>query len=387
MKRFLFLTSALASFAVAASAQEITIVSWGGAYGASQVEAYHKPYMELTGVKINSVDADNPATPIKAQVEAGNVTIDIADVEPSDLVRLCDEGALEVLAIEDLPDGADGTPAAEDFIEGGLYDCGVGTIVYSTLIAYRSDGGEAPTTTADFFDLEKFPGKRGLRKGAKYALELALMADGVPPAEVYDLLATPEGVDRAFAKLDTIKDQVVWWEAGAQPPQLLADKEVVMTTAYNGRIFNAMISENQPFELLWPNQILDFNLFVIPKGAPNKDAAWEFIKWSTSKQLINRMVKEKFLGSVTRRSIYETPDYRKLITVNGQDTGQIVLDTIKLGEQGHMKYRTVPVYPQVNVQINQAISRIVSGQMSARESMNQAQTSIIADFRRAGVKI
>ncbi|MCL4697333.1 MAG: sugar ABC transporter substrate-binding protein, partial [Burkholderiaceae bacterium] len=72
--------------------------------------------------------------------------------------------------------------------------------------------------------------------------------------------------------------------------------------------------------------------------------------------------------------------------VNGQDTGQIVLDTIKFGEQGHMKYRTVPVYPQVNVQINQAISRIVSGQMSARESMNQAQTSIIADFRRAGVK-
>jgi len=125
----------------------------------------------------------------------------------------------------------------------------------------------------------------------------------------------------------------------------------------------------------------------IPVGSRNKDAAWEFIRWSTSKQLVNRMVKEKFLGSVTRRSIYETADYRKLINVNGQDTGQIVLDTIKLGEQGHMKYRTVPVYPQVNVQLNQAISRIVSGQMNARESMNQAQASIIADFRRAGVKL
>jgi len=125
----------------------------------------------------------------------------------------------------------------------------------------------------------------------------------------------------------------------------------------------------------------------IPVGSRNKDAAWEFIRWSTSKQLVNRMVKEKFLGSVTRRSIYETADYRKLINVNGQDTGQIVLDTIKLGEQGHMKYRTVPVYPQVNVQLNQAISRIVSGQMNARESMNQAQASIIADFRRADVKL
>ncbi len=125
----------------------------------------------------------------------------------------------------------------------------------------------------------------------------------------------------------------------------------------------------------------------IPVGSKNKDAAWEFIKWSTSKQLLNRMVKEKFLGSVTRRSIFDTPDYRKLIAVNGQDTGQIVLDTIKLGEQGHMKYRTVPVYPQVNVQLNQALGRIISGQMSPKESMNQAQTSIIADFRRAGVKI
>ena len=106
MKRVLFLTSALLSVGFAAAAQEeITVVSWGGAYGASQMEAYHKPYMALTGIKINSVDADNPATPIKAQVEAGNVSIDIADVEPSDLVRLCDEGALEVLPIDELPGG------------------------------------------------------------------------------------------------------------------------------------------------------------------------------------------------------------------------------------------------------------------------------------------
>lgn len=125
----------------------------------------------------------------------------------------------------------------------------------------------------------------------------------------------------------------------------------------------------------------------IPVGSKNKDAAWEFIKWSTSKQLLNRMVKEKFLGSVTRRSIYDTPEYRKLINVNGQDTGQVVLDTIKLGDQGHMKYRTVPVYPQVNVQLNQALGRIISGQMSAKESMAQAQTTVIADFKRAGVKI
>ena len=125
----------------------------------------------------------------------------------------------------------------------------------------------------------------------------------------------------------------------------------------------------------------------IPVGSKNKEAAWEFIKWSTSKDLLNRMVKEKGLGSVTRKSIYDSPDYRKLILVNGVDTGKIVLDTIKLGEQGHMKYRTVPVYPQVNVQLNQALGRIISGQMSAKESMAQAQISVLADLKRAGVKL
>jgi multiple sugar transport system substrate-binding protein len=125
----------------------------------------------------------------------------------------------------------------------------------------------------------------------------------------------------------------------------------------------------------------------IPAGSKNKDAAWAFIQWAQSKELLLRMVREKGMGSVTRASIYGAPEYRKLINVNGVDTGQIVLETIKLGEQGHMKYRTVPPYPQVNVQLNQAIGRIISGQMSAKESMVQAQASAIADLKRAGVKL
>ena len=141
---------------------------------------------------------------------------------------------------------------------------------------------EGPTTAADFFDLTKFPGKRGLKKGAKAVLEFALLADGVPAAEVYAVLATPEGVDRAFAKLDTIKAETVWWEAGAQPPQLLADGEVAMTTAYNGRIFAAAVGEGKPFQIVWDGQIYENESYVVPKGAPNKDLALEFIKYATS---------------------------------------------------------------------------------------------------------
>ncbi|CUH79834.1 Spermidine/putrescine-binding periplasmic protein precursor [Tritonibacter multivorans] len=279
------LASALTSVGFAAQAAEVTVMSWGGAYTKSQVEAYHKPFTAETGIKINSVDADNPATPIKAQVEAGNVSIDVADVEFSDAVRLCDEGLLEEIDSSILPAAPDGTPAADDFIEGALQDCAVANIVWSTVMAYNTENNAtAPDSIDDFFNIADYPGKRGLRKSAKATLEMALMADGVPAGDVYDVLDTDEGVDRAFAKLDSIKSDIVWWEAGAQPPQLLADGEVVMSTAYNGRIFNAAVGEGQPLEIVWDGQILDFDLFVVPKGAPNKDAALQFISFSTDTQ-------------------------------------------------------------------------------------------------------
>jgi putative spermidine/putrescine transport system substrate-binding protein len=275
---------AMAMSATTANAEgELTVVSWGGAYTKSQVEAYHKPFIEKTGVKINSEDYNGGIAEIKAQVEAGNVSWDIVDVELSDAIRACDEGLLETIDHSTLPAGADGTPATEDFIEGTLYDCAVANIVWSTIFAYDSSKIEnGPKTMADFFDLEKFPGKRGLRKGAKVNLEFALIADGVPAKDVYSVLDTPEGVDRAFKKLDTIKSEVVWWEAGAQPPQLLADGEVAMTTAYNGRIFNAVAGENKPFNIVWDGQVWDLDLWVIPKGAKNKDKAMDFLKFSTA---------------------------------------------------------------------------------------------------------
>ncbi|MCP4072021.1 MAG: extracellular solute-binding protein [Hyphomicrobiales bacterium] len=269
--------------ATSANAGDITVVSWGGAYTKSQIEAYHKPWIAKTGNGIKSEDYSGGIAEIKAQVEAGNVTWDLVDVELSDAVRACDDGLLEVIDHATLPDGADGKPASEDFMKGTLHECAVANIVWSTIFAYdKSKIADGPTTVADFFDLKKYPGKRGLRKGAKPNLEFALIADGVAAKDVYSVLETPEGVDRAFAKLSSIKDSVVWWEAGAQPPQLLADGEVVMTTAYNGRIFNAVANEDKPFEIVWDGQVWDLDLWVIPKGAKNKDLALDFLKFSTA---------------------------------------------------------------------------------------------------------
>ncbi len=285
MKKLLILSTAMTTVGFSAFAAELSVMSWGGAYETSQVEAYNKPFAAEKGVTVNMLAADNPATQIKAMVEAGNVTVDVFDVELSDAVRLCDEGALEVIDHAALPAGVDGTAAADDFIDGALVsECAVANIVWSTVAAFDNTKVSGADSIDDFFNLTDFPGKRGLRKGAKANLEMALMADGVPAAEVYDVLSTPEGVDRAFAKLDTIKKDVVWWEAGAQPPQLLADGEVVMSTAYNGRIFAAAVGEGKPFSIIWDGQIMDFDLFVVPKGAPNKDLAMEYVAYATDSQ-------------------------------------------------------------------------------------------------------
>ncbi|MGB0847650.1 MAG: ABC transporter substrate-binding protein [Thiolinea sp.] len=276
-------TGLMATTGMAQASDSITVVSWGGAYTKSQVEAYHKPWMAKTGKQIKSEDYNGGTAEIKAQVEAGNVTWDLVDVELSDAIRACDEGLLETIDHSKLPDGADGTPATKDFMEGTLHECAVANIVWSTIFAYdKSKMADGPKTIADFFDTEKFPGKRGLRKNPKANLEFALMADGVAAKDVYEVLATDEGVDRAFKKLDSIKDSVVWWEAGAQPPQLLADGEVAMTTAYNGRIFNAVAGEDKPFEIVWDGQIWDLDLWVIPKGSKNKELALDFLGFSTA---------------------------------------------------------------------------------------------------------
>ena len=304
MKKRLILSTALALTASAAAAEEITVMSWGGTYGMSQVKAYYEPFAAQTGIKIIGLDSDNPAIPLKAQVEAGNVTTNVADVEFADAVRLCDEGLLEPIDPASLPAAPDGTPASEDFLPNGLSDCAVGSIVFSTIYAYDKTKypGAKPQTIADFFDTKTFPGKRGMKKVPKAMLEMALMGVGVPADQVYAQLSTPEGVDRAFAKLDSIKKDIVWWEAGAQPPQLLADGEVAMTMAYNGRIFGAAVGEGKPFDIVWDGQVYEYNLFVIPKGAPKQDLALEFIKYATDTQRLADQAKWISYGPARKSS-------------------------------------------------------------------------------------
>ena len=269
--------------AFAAAAESITVVSWGGSYAKACVEGYHKAFTAETGIEIKLEDYNGGLAEVRAQVDAGAVHWDVVDVELADGVRGCDEGLFKVFDPDTLPAGADGAAPADDYYPGAITECGANTLYYSTVYAYNAEKfpGDKPTTMRDFFDLERFPGRRGMRRSPVVNLEFALIGDGVPVNEVYALLDTEAGVERAFAKLDTIKDQVVWWEAGAQPPQMLADGEVVMSTAYNGRIFNAQVLEEQPFVIVWDGQVLDTGYLAILEGAPNPGGAQRFVEFAS----------------------------------------------------------------------------------------------------------
>ncbi|MGH6934255.1 MAG: ABC transporter substrate-binding protein [Dongiaceae bacterium] len=267
---------ALTSATPAAAEDQLTIVSWGGAYQASQREAFYKPFAKDTGIKVTEEEYNDEIAKIRAMVETNSVTWDIVDVDSDTGLAACAEGILEVVDWGKL--GLD----RSKFIGGDINDCAVPNIVYATIFAYDTTKlNPGPTTIADLFDLQKFPGKRGLRKDAFINLEWALIADGVPVADVYKVLSTPEGVDRAFAKLDTIKSEVVWWEAGAQPPQLLADGQVIMTSAWNGRIYNAVKNDGKPFKIVWDAQGFDWDWWVMPKGGPRVDLAYKFIAYAS----------------------------------------------------------------------------------------------------------
>lgn len=277
MKRQLLLTAAaLVAFpAFAFAGDTLNVVSWGGAYSASQKSAFVDPYVK-DGNTVTMEEYNGEIAKIRAMVESKSVTWDVIDIDTQTALAACAEGILEKIDWAKL--GLD----RSKFIGGDLQDCAVPNIVYATIYAYDTTKfPTGPTTIADLFDLAKFPGKRGLQKSPFVNLEWALIADGVAQADLYKVLGTPEGVDRAFNKLDTIKKEVVWWEAGAQPPQLLADGQVAMTSAWNGRIQTAIDVDKKPFKIVWDQQGFDWDWWSIVKGGPKVEEGYRFISYAS----------------------------------------------------------------------------------------------------------
>ncbi len=256
----------------AASNATLTIISFGGAYQAAQSKAYMKPFGEQTGIRITEGDYNGDYGVLKQRAEAPDGPWDVVSVESAPTARGTREGIFLPIS-ESVWAGLNLLPEAKQSLAAGH-------LVFSTILAYDVESVKtAPTSWADFWNTTKFPGKRGLRNNPRGTLEIALLASGVDPKALY-----PLDVDRAFRQLDKIRSNVVFWEAGAQPVQLLANKTVSMTSIYNGRAWNAKTADKLPIDWSWNHGLMETEYWAVPKNTRHAKEAMQFIAFALRKE-------------------------------------------------------------------------------------------------------
>jgi len=250
----------------------LTVTSWPGAYGRAQAAAQMRPYAASHRVDVHIAEWDGELSGLKG---------DVVDFELPKAVEACHRGLLEKLDTASLPDGDDGTPAARDLVPGAIGPCWIGSVVYSQVIITGKFPGAQPVTLADFFDTGKFPGRRVLKRGSgKYNLEMALLADGVAPKDVYRMLASDAGLMRAFHKLESLGPDLAWYDTDSQALAMIAGGQASFATALNGEVFDAAQHGGAP-NVIWDRQLYEFDAFGIPAHDLKKDLAMDYIRFAT----------------------------------------------------------------------------------------------------------
>jgi len=249
----------------------LTVVSYGGgAYQKSHETSFCEPFHLYTGVKVDSITWNAEYGKLKSMVTSGKVPWDVVEVTAAQFKRGSTDGLFADLSVK---------PTEGEFLPGSIEDQGVANVYWGTVLACRKDAFTKglPRTWADFFDVQNFPGPRALYDDPRGNLEFALLADGVELSGLY-----PLDVDRAFRKLESIKKDVrVWWKDGTQPVQLLLTHEVVLASAWNGRIF-ASQEAKEDIAYSWEGAALEIDYWVVPRGSANVDLASRFIAFASS---------------------------------------------------------------------------------------------------------
>jgi putative spermidine/putrescine transport system substrate-binding protein len=267
-----------------AMARDLTVVGFGGGFQDNARKHLFETYAKASGKPVKDDSYNGEMAKIYAMTKANDVTWDVIMVEAPELARGCEDGAFVKLDWK--------TIDRSKFIDNGTTDCGAGAVAWGTAVFWdKSKFPTGPQNFAEFWDVKKFPGKRSLRFSPKAALEAAIMADGVAPADVYKVLAAPGGVDRAFAKLDQIKSDIVWWRAGAQPFQLIGSGEVAFSTGFVGRVA-AQRKDGKPFDLAWDTLLWSFDYWAVIKGSPNAAEGQKLISHLTDFDPLLAMLKD-----------------------------------------------------------------------------------------------
>ncbi|MDA7989995.1 MAG: ABC transporter substrate-binding protein [Gammaproteobacteria bacterium] len=270
LRAALFASFGAVFFAAGAGANEVTVASWGGSYQEAQSKALFKPVEKALGITIHE-ETYKGIGQVRTKVAANAVSWDIISTGSGGGARGCVEKILEPLDFDIID--------VTSFVPDTYLPCCVGSDVFATVMAWNTEtyGDKGPQSWADFWDVKKFPGTRSIRGKMHGMLEPALMADGVPPGRVYEVLDSRRGIERALDKIRELKPHVaVWWGSGAQHAQLMKDGEVDMTTGWNGR-FDVAIKDGAKTAYTYNQGLQDYDCFGIPKGAPNKDLAMRVI--------------------------------------------------------------------------------------------------------------
>ena len=283
----------------------LTVTTWPGDYGRAQAAALMRPYAAAHHVDVHIAQWDGDLKEVESAVATHAYKGDVIDFELPKAVDACARGLLEKIDATSLPAGADGSAADKDFVPGAVGPCWVGSIVYSQIIAFQPGAGWkiAPTRLGDFFDLGQYPGNRALsRASPKFTLEMALLADGIAPDKVYATLASEDGLTRAFAKLDTLKGNLLWLDSPSGGIDALRTGRAVFAAVNNGDAFDSSRKGFAP-GLIWDRQLYELDVFGIPAGDPKKDMAMDFIRFATGSQPLAGVASWVPLGPARRSSM------------------------------------------------------------------------------------
>jgi putative spermidine/putrescine transport system substrate-binding protein len=286
----------------------LTVATWSGPYSRAQANALFRSFGEARSYDVRIALYDGGLKELTQMVGAGHYDWDVMDFELPDAIAACRLGLLEHIDAASLPPGDNGLPAAKDFVTNAIGPCWAGSVVYSQVIAYAPNryGAARPQSAADFFDLKRFPGPRALRTGAKFNLELALLADGMAPADVYDALLTPVGIDRALTKLATLKGALKWWTNSTDAVAMLNDGRAAFATVLNGDVYDAA-QHHQNVNVIWDRQLYELDVFGVPKGNPKKDVALDFVRFATGSQRLANVASWVPYGPARRSALSLVP--------------------------------------------------------------------------------
>ncbi len=251
----------------------MTVAAWGGDYQEAQDAAFFEPFSTATGATIQQKVADIRS--LRNQVESEDVVWDVLTVPMEQMVRLARDHVIAPMNY----DVVDRTPLYPDI----ALEYGVGVAYFSATMIYGANSPRIPQDWSSFWDVGPIPEEgeieekdlRCLRRYPIGTLEFALLADGVPLDELYPLDA-----DRAFASLDKIRDHVlVWWQESKEPVELIASDAVGIASSWNVRIPQLDLTDT--VRINWYQGMLSADAWVVPRGAPNADMAFDFINFAT----------------------------------------------------------------------------------------------------------